>query len=136
MRAALDNLALVEDNDLIRCGDRRQTMAVGGVSKRKFFRGVYKVGVNSRNRDGSSSGSHALQGILDLSLSVRVQGCGSLVQQQDTGVLQNSSCDGNLGHVRVMYPALWGGVYVLSGVHLQTTSDRAHQPWSHTHRGN
>lgn len=36
MRAALDNIALVEDNDLVRCGDRGQTVTVVCVSKMKL----------------------------------------------------------------------------------------------------
>lgn len=49
-----------------------------------------------RDSDGSSTRRDPFQSVLDQPLGMRVERGGRLIQQQNTRVLENRTCDGNL----------------------------------------
>jgi hypothetical protein len=77
---------------------------------------------------------------------VSVQRCGGLAEEQDMRVFQDRSCDSNLWQATCQFTYLTentcsrrkvrGGIGDLPfGVHHQTVSNHALQPWSHTDPG-
>lgn len=74
MGAGFDNAAIVDDGDDVSIADGGE--AVG-------------------DDDGGSADHDAVEGLLDAFLGLGVEGAGGLVEEEDGGVLDNGSGDGN-----------------------------------------